>query len=472
MRLETKTVRATITEAKADGNVGTATALVSVFGNVDMGGDRVLPGAFTATLDAWRAKGDPIPVIWSHDWDNPESFVGAADPAAIKETADGLVVPMVFDLERPRAEQVHHLLKERRVTQFSFGYFAKDYDMVDDEEYGKVRELRSVELFEVGPTLLGMNPATQLLEAASALRHGAKAGRVLSSKNEERIRAAHQALTDVLAALPAPDDGKAAKAAPQAKVVDVPSYVAENAARGLRYLEEGYGGDGLVDATIRDARQMADGTVSDAKVRRIGPWIARHLVDLDAPQNSNPDHEDYPGPGLVAMLLWGGGPDKEGALRTQEWAEAAAAELDEKARRRRRRYGKATPEEAVEGAFATWPDEDGGDYLGRIEHVMTEGVLGVDGSEYRLEATPEDPAILLRLFQQDEDGWEETELLMGARASQVTVVPAPDTAPAEDAPEGASTTPDTPATDAGDRAGTINTERVAQLLARPRHQED
>lgn len=167
VRLETKTVQARVTEAKAD---GTATALVSVFGNVDLGGDRVMPGAFTRTLSEWQAKGDPIPVIWSHDWDNPESFVGWADPATITETDQGLVVPMKFDTDRPRAEQVHHLLKERRVTQFSFGYFVRAFQDVEDPDYGTVRELTDVDLFEVGPTLLGMNPETELLAAASALR--------------------------------------------------------------------------------------------------------------------------------------------------------------------------------------------------------------------------------------------------------------------------------------------------------------
>jgi hypothetical protein len=99
--------------------------------------------------------------------------------------------------------------------------------------------------------------------------------------------------------------------------VDVPAYVSENARRGLEYYEQGLGGDGLVEQTIRDARDMVAGTIRDAKVGLIGPWIARHLVDLDAPQNNDPEDPAYPGPGLVAMLLWGAGPDKEGARRTK-----------------------------------------------------------------------------------------------------------------------------------------------------------
>lgn len=327
MKFETKTVAATVTEAKAD---GTATALVSVFGNVDLGGDRVLPGAFTRSLTEWQAKGDPIPVIWSHDWDNPESFVGWADPKAIEETSDGLVVPMQFDLDRPRAEQVHHLLKTRRVTQFSFGYFARDYEDVEDADYGTVRELKDLDLFEVGPTLLGMNPETELIEAASAIHRHSKTSTVLV----------------------------------EVKAVDVPAYVSANAERGLALYEDGYGGDGLVEQTIRDARDMAAGAVREEKVRLIGPWIARHIVDLDAPQNSDPDADGYPGAGLVAMLLWGAGPDPEGARRTQEWAEAEAARLDE---------DTAAADDTIDEKATEDQPADAGDTQGTIpsERVIT-----------------------------------------------------------------------------------------------------
>jgi HK97 family phage prohead protease len=428
VRLETKTVKARVTQAKAD---GTATALVSVFGNVDLGGDRVMPGAFTRSLDEWRAKGDPIPVIWSHDWDNPESFVGWANPADIKETDEGLVVPMQFDLDRTRAEQVHHLLKTRRVTQFSFGYFVREYEDVNDDQYGKVRELRDVELFEVGPTLLGMNPETELLAAASAIRKR--------------------------------------KAQTESKAVDVPGYVSDNAARGLELYEQGYGGDGLVEQTIRDARDMAAGSVREDKVRLMGPWIARHLVDLDAPQNSDPDADGYPGPGLVAMLLWGAGPDKDGARRTQEWAEATVDNLDDDGDRASVDdiAAKATADEAVEGAFATWASGDDA-MLGRIEYVMTDGTLGLADSTLAIEATADDPALLLRVY----DDGAETEVFMGARASQVTIVDDPrDTAP-DPTPEGASATTDSPANDAGDSQGTIHSEHITALLTRPRYTEE
>jgi HK97 family phage prohead protease len=85
----------------------------------------------------------------------------------------------------------------------------------------------------------------------------------------------------------------------------LPAYIRDAAARGLELRAEGYGGDGLVERTIREARLMAAGEVSEDKVVRVAAWAARHLVDLDAPQNSNADDEGWPGNGAVAFYLWG-----------------------------------------------------------------------------------------------------------------------------------------------------------------------
>lgn len=154
-------------EVKAyDAATGTVEALVSVFNNVDYGNDRVMPGAFAQTLQEWDAKGDPIPVIWSHEWDDPTSHIGVVTSAA--ETTDGLLTTFQLDVEaNPKAAYVARLLKQRRVTQFSFGYSVREYQYVTDPDGKQVRELTNVDVFEVGPTLLGMNPATQLIQAAS-----------------------------------------------------------------------------------------------------------------------------------------------------------------------------------------------------------------------------------------------------------------------------------------------------------------
>ena len=133
---------------------------MSVFGVVDRGGDRMMPGAFGKTLADWGEKDAPIPIIWSHMWDNPEAHIGEADPDDVVESDDGLLVKRGrIDLDRPFAAQVFHLLERRRVKEFSFGYQVRDFEVAKDGAYN----LLDVELFEIGPTLKGMNPETELL---------------------------------------------------------------------------------------------------------------------------------------------------------------------------------------------------------------------------------------------------------------------------------------------------------------------
>lgn len=63
-------------------------------------------------------------------------------------------------------------------------------------------------------------------------------------------------------------------------------------------------------------------------------------------------------------------------------------------------------------------------HVGRVEYVMTTGSFGIEGSEYYLEATSDDPAVLLRTLEFEEDGqyWEETAYLIGVASSAVTKI--------------------------------------------------
>jgi uncharacterized protein len=154
-------------------------AIVSVFNNVDHGGDVVRPGAFKNTIAAWKTSGDPIPVLWSHRMDDPNYNIGSVTDidelgpgderiprwanSWVQENGGLWVKASLDDTEHGHARQVRHLLKTRRVTQFSFAY-----DVLD-ERPGKdgSNELLDLWLYEVGPTPLGMNPLTELTGAKS-----------------------------------------------------------------------------------------------------------------------------------------------------------------------------------------------------------------------------------------------------------------------------------------------------------------
>jgi HK97 family phage prohead protease len=107
-----------------------------------------------------------------------------------------------------------------------------------------------------------------------------------------------------------------------------PAYMRASARRGLEWHREGLSGDGLVDATIREARAMAEGNVTADKWVRLRAWISRHLVDMDAPANI-PGNDGYPGAGAVAMALWGGGGSKRSAQRALEYADGVVGRLEE-----------------------------------------------------------------------------------------------------------------------------------------------
>ena len=109
--------------------------------------------------------------------------------------------------------------------------------------------------------------------------------------------------------------------------LSAPAYMRASARRGLAWHEAGLSGDGVVDATIREARAMAEGNVTADKWVRLRAWISRHLVDMDAPANI-PGNDAYPGPGAVAMALWGGGGSKRSAQRAFEYADGVVGRIE------------------------------------------------------------------------------------------------------------------------------------------------
>lgn len=222
-------------KAVGDEQEGVFEAIVSVFGNKDSYGDVIIPGAFAESLAEWSAKGDPIPVYWSHRMDDPDYNIGhvlegkellPGDTALPERLRDlgGLWVKVQLDLDEDakKSRQVYRLLKGRRVTQFSFAYDVLDAAWAKSEDLGEYFELRKLHIYEVGPTPIGANQETDLLavktaaDAANHLAAGMKAGRTLSAKNESELRTAHESIGRVLNALE-PDDQEKASGAAAAK---------------------------------------------------------------------------------------------------------------------------------------------------------------------------------------------------------------------------------------------------------------
>lgn len=181
--------------------LGQVEAIVSVFGNVDYQGDRVMPGAFQKSIAEWQESGHPVPVIFSHDWSDVWSHIGVVDQ--LEETEKGLKALYTLDVaDNPVAAQVYRLMKRRSIKEHSFGYDVRKEHKAKDG----ANELQELGIIELGPTLKGANPDTELLAVKSALEGcmtyatptrssegWMKAGRSISTKNESLLRDANKA---------------------------------------------------------------------------------------------------------------------------------------------------------------------------------------------------------------------------------------------------------------------------------------
>jgi len=64
------------------------------------------------------------------------------------------------------------------------------------------------------------------------------------------------------------------------------------------------------------------------------------------------------------------------------------------------------------GSMVSW-NSSGGRAEGKIEHIMRNGVLGIPNSKFSINATKDDPAVLIRIYR---DG-KPTETLVGHKMS-------------------------------------------------------
>jgi len=156
---------------------------------------------------------------------------------------------------------------------------------------------------------------------------------------------------------------------------DAPAYMRAAARRGLEYYADGLAGDGLVDRTVDEARQMANGTVSDDKWIRIAAWIARHLGDLDSP-DADPSSDNYPSAGVVAHLLWGSGPSKRAAERTLAYAESVVARI--RADEERETMTADVRSKWVDVAFRIKAQLEGGESEGRSTNKQEQRIHATD----------------------------------------------------------------------------------------------
>lgn len=221
--LEHKTFGLASLETKGAKNSGAFEAIVSVFDNVDRENDRMVKGAFKRTLQPPSEGGRGFPaIIYAHQWDTvpigvPQKCeevegVEVKDASGSSRKVDGLFVDgELFVGDTQLASEVYTAMSRKggdglpALRDFSFGYKARDASFVTENIDGKstkIRELKDVDLWEVGPCLVGMNPETALLGVKGGdgflgmLELFSKAGARNSSTDAERLQTIHDLAVD------------------------------------------------------------------------------------------------------------------------------------------------------------------------------------------------------------------------------------------------------------------------------------
>lgn len=149
-------------DVKSVDESGSFSGYLSVFGNVDGGGDIVAPGAFTETLAAWKLKGALPPILWQHRSGEP---IGPF--TEMKEDGYGLFVKgqlLVNDIAR--AKEAYALLKAKAITGMSIGYITRDdsYDRLTG-----ITTLKQVDLWEGSLVTFPMNSLAGVNAVKSAI---------------------------------------------------------------------------------------------------------------------------------------------------------------------------------------------------------------------------------------------------------------------------------------------------------------
>jgi HK97 family phage prohead protease len=123
---------------------GQFTGLASVYGNTDLGGDIVLPGAFTKTL---ADRGGEVPILFAHDMRQPIGL------GKLRDTVGGLEIQGQLVLNGvPKALEAYQLLKAKVLRGLSIGY-----DVVKSDVQNGIRHLRELKLFEISLVTVPMN---------------------------------------------------------------------------------------------------------------------------------------------------------------------------------------------------------------------------------------------------------------------------------------------------------------------------
>ena len=137
----------------------------SVFGVEDSYSDVVVRGAFSATLEKWKAKGRLPAMLWQHNMSEPIGIY-----TEMREDDVGLYVKgrLLVDAD-PLAKRAHAHMKAGSLSGMSIGYMLVVLEY--DKEKG-VWILKAIDLWEVSLVTFPANDDARITDVKSLLARG------------------------------------------------------------------------------------------------------------------------------------------------------------------------------------------------------------------------------------------------------------------------------------------------------------
>lgn len=171
--------------------------------------------------------------------------------------------------------------------------------------------------------------------------------------------------------------------------------MATEAQRGLNWRREFKRGGTAVG--VSRANQLVNKeNLSTDTVKRMFSYFSRHEVDKQG-KGFKKGSEGYPSAGRIAWALWGG---DAGFGWSRKVRNQIQNELD----------GKAEAGSLKVGDMVSW-NSSGGRARGKIKTIITSGTLKVPNADFTLNATEDNPAALITVYQ----GGEPSDVIVGHR---------------------------------------------------------
>lgn len=147
-------------EVKAVDEAGNFEGYASVFNNVDLGDDIIIPGAFTKVKTTRSGR---LKLALFHDLTR---LVGSAE---YTQDDHGLFLKGQINLKVSYARDAYELMKDGTLDSMSIGFNTIKADM--EQRAGRhVRVIKEAELWEASIVPFGMNPEAQVTTVKSDIR--------------------------------------------------------------------------------------------------------------------------------------------------------------------------------------------------------------------------------------------------------------------------------------------------------------